>query len=173
MKLKRILHPTDYSDYSLPAMKDAFVLSKDYGAELILLHVVLCDGADKLRIDGSSSGEKAVLDRQDIFEEMRRLVSTGSQIQVKHVLRNQDPVDAIFRVQSESRCDLIVLSTHETNGMSPWFSTSLAEQIIQGAPCAVFVVKERRTFSGVEDRDASEEVPRIFEASGGTASHAG
>ncbi|RMF89285.1 MAG: universal stress protein, partial [Nitrospinota bacterium] len=40
VKIKKILMPTDFSKYSDYAMRYAATLAKDFGAELLILHVV-------------------------------------------------------------------------------------------------------------------------------------
>ena len=40
LPIRKILHPTDFSEHSKPAFEFACALSRDYGAELLILHVL-------------------------------------------------------------------------------------------------------------------------------------
>jgi nucleotide-binding universal stress UspA family protein len=39
LAIRRILHPTDFSDLSPPAFEMACSLARDFGAELVVCHV--------------------------------------------------------------------------------------------------------------------------------------
>lgn len=49
-----------------------------------------------------------------------------------------DPVQQILRMAEETRWDLIVMGTQ---GLSRWFTSSVAEQVVRKAACSVLVAK--------------------------------
>lgn len=144
MKMRKILHPTDYSNSSLPALKEAIGLAKEYRAELILLHVGNAVGLQGPGSGRNQSENQVTIDRGRHLDEIRVVISAVANLQVKHVLSDQDPVAAIFRVQEECRCDLIVLWANSENAWNQWFTPTLAEEVVRQAHCPVLVIKEGR-----------------------------
>jgi len=68
-------------------------------------------------------------------------------------LRNEVPADTLVRIGSPALeivetarnipADLIVISTHGRTGLKHVFLGSVAEHVVQRAPCPVLVVRER------------------------------
>jgi hypothetical protein len=52
-----------------------------------------------------------------------------------------EPAETILRVAEESGCDLIVLGTHGRSGMSYVLTGSIAQQVVQKAPCPVLTFR--------------------------------
>ena len=144
MHPKKILHPTDYSETSRPALREALELARDHGASLVLLHVVDSLGPEQLTYQESVSADQPSAYRQQLFDELRHVLPAGTQLHVDYVLSEEDPVTAILRTREELGCDLIVLGTHGTTGVRRWFTGSLAEEVVRRAPCPVLVVKADR-----------------------------
>jgi len=141
MHPKKILHPTDYSESSRPALKEALTLARDHGAGLVLLHVVDSLGPEHLTYRESVSAHQPSAYRQQLFDELRHILPAGTHLHVDYVISEEDPVTAILRTQAELACDLIVLGTHGTTGVRRWFTGSVAEEVVRRAPCPVLVVK--------------------------------
>jgi nucleotide-binding universal stress UspA family protein len=51
------------------------------------------------------------------------------------------PADVIINFSKENSIDLIVMSTHGRTGFSHWAFGSIAEKVLKGAPCPVFLVR--------------------------------
>jgi nucleotide-binding universal stress UspA family protein len=138
---KKILHPTDYSQSSRPALAEAVSLARDHQAGLVLLHVVDSLGPEQLTFQESVSADQPAAYRQRLFDELRHVLPADLHAHVDYVLSEEDPLTAILRTQAELGCDLIVLGTHGTTGLRHWFTGSLAEEVVRRAPCPVLVVK--------------------------------
>jgi len=145
MRPQKILHPTDYSESSRPALKEALDLAREYAAGLVLLHVVDSLGPEQLTYRESVSADQPSAYRQQLFDELRHTLPAGTDLHVDYVLSEEDPVTAILRTQAELGCDLIILGTHGVTGVRRWFSGSEAEEVVRRAPCPVLVVKHDRT----------------------------
>lgn len=52
----------------------------------------------------------------------------------------QNPGDTIAKIAGEIGADLIVMPTHGRSGLQRWFVGSVAERVMERAPCAVLVV---------------------------------
>ena len=141
MHPKKILHPTDYSESSRPALAEALNLAREHQAGIVLLHIVDSLGPEQLTYRESVSADQPSAYRQQLFDQLRHVLPAGTQLHVDYVLSEEEPVTAILRTQDELRCDLIVLGTHGTTGVRRWFNGSVAEEVVRRAPCPVLVVK--------------------------------
>ncbi|HEY1378305.1 MAG TPA: universal stress protein [Gemmataceae bacterium] len=141
MRFQRILHPTDYTDTSHPALHYAADLAHDAGGDLVLLHVVDTLGMDNVPYGQVASPDQPAAYRRQLFDELRREAPGDPKVHVEYVLSEEDPVTAILRAAADFDCDLIVLGTH---GVSRWkrlLVGSIAEQVVRQAACPVLVVK--------------------------------
>jgi len=69
-------------------------------------------------------------------DEMRREVA------VEALVRTGSPAVEIIEVARSLPADLIVISTHGRTGLTHVLLGSVAEHVVQRAPCPVFVVRE-------------------------------
>jgi nucleotide-binding universal stress UspA family protein len=141
MHPKKILHPTDYSATSRPALMEAINLAREHEAGLVLLHVVDSLGPEQLTYRESVSADQPAAYRRQLFNELRHVLPAEIHLHVDYVLSEEDPLTAILRTQAELGCDLVVLGTHGTTGLRHWFTGSVAEEVVRRAPCPVLVVK--------------------------------
>ena len=141
MHPKKILHPTDHSESSRPALAEAVNLAREHQAGLVLLHVVDSLGPEELPYRDSMSADQPAAYRRHLFDKLRHLLPGDLHLHVDYVLSEEDPVTAILRTQAELSYDLIVLGTHGTTGVRRWFTGSVAEEVVRRAPCSVLVVK--------------------------------
>jgi nucleotide-binding universal stress UspA family protein len=144
MHPRKILHPTDYSESSRPALREAIALAEEHDAKLVLLHVVESLGPENLSYGESVTAHQPEAFRRALFDELRHILPPESHVRADLVLSEEDLVTAILRTQAEFDCDLIVLGTHGLTGLRRWLSGSVAEEVVRRAPCEVLVVKEPR-----------------------------
>lgn len=147
MPIRLILHPTDFSASSWPALGVARALARANGAKITLLHVapaeVLPGGTFYAPAD--LGPEREALAR--LRDETARAGLEGS---VQTRFSQGDPVTEILRAAEELRCDLIVMGTHGRTGLRRLLMGSTAESVIRKAACPTLVVKD------VPDRRAEE-----------------
>jgi len=153
MHPKSILHPTDYTESSRPALQEAISLAEEHNARLVLLHVVESLGPENLTYGESVSPNQPETYRQQLFEELRHILPPEAHVQADYVLSEEDLVTAILRTQADLGCDMIVLGTH---GVRRWFTRGVAEEIVRRAPCPVLVVKESRVPEPLSEFTATE-----------------
>jgi nucleotide-binding universal stress UspA family protein len=141
-KLKRILVPIDFSGCSKKALQYALPLAKEHQAALTLLYVVAYGpgeyrGADYFQLEASmkEGGEKELA--KLAVDEVRGEVSTDTLVRVG------SPAREIIETAKSLPADLIVISTRGRTGLNHVFLGSVAEHVVQRAPCPVFVVRER------------------------------
>lgn len=142
-KIKHILVPIDFSDCSKKAVQYALPLAKEHEAALTLLYVVP---------PAYGTGEYGGIDHA----QLEAIMKEGGEKELVNLavdeVRGEVPADTLVRVGSPAReiidtarslpADLIVISTHGRTGLKHVFLGSVAEHVVQRAPCPVFVVRE-------------------------------
>jgi universal stress protein A len=135
--LRRILHPTDFSEQSEAAFRLAASLARDHGARLTVIHVVqppTLYAAEGLVI-------VPTLDLEPIREQLARIQAKDPLVSVEHVLVEGDPAAEILKAASEYKCDLIVIGTHGRTGLGRMLMGSVAENVVRKATCPVLTLK--------------------------------
>lgn len=164
MHPKKILHPTDYSEESRPALREAAELAHEHGAALVLLHVVDTLGPEKLTFGEVGAGPQPELYRARLLDELHHARPADPELRVEYVLSEEEVVTAILRTAADLGCDLIVMSSHGTSGLARWFTGSVAEEVVRRAACPVLVIKPPRPPEELPEMEATDLHPgRIVE----------
>ena len=138
LKIRTILHPTDFSERSEFAFRLACSLARDYGARLTVLHVA----EPPMAVAGEGIlWLPLAVDEQPPRERLQQLRPADPKVQVEHRLVEGDAAAEILRVAEETKCDMIVLGTHGRTGLGRVLMGSVAEQIVRKALCSVLTVK--------------------------------
>jgi len=111
---RRILVPTDFTDVSMVALKEAATLARECEAELIVLF-----DDDRERV------EMPIYLRQKIDEVVPLAVP------VEPVVVIDGPVDAILTVAEERDADWIVMGTHARKGSARALQGSITEEVVR------------------------------------------
>jgi len=138
LPIRTVLHPTDFSDYSDYAFRLACSLARDYGARLVVVHVV--------ELPVAIYGNGLVLpppqvNKEPLQAKLQQLLPRDPKVQVEHRLVEGDAATEILRVAGEAKCDLIVMGTHGRTGLGRLLMGSVAEQVVRKASCPVLTVK--------------------------------
>ncbi|HYB44589.1 MAG TPA: universal stress protein [Candidatus Methylomirabilis sp.] len=144
-RVRRILHPTDFSRASRAAFAKAVEMAGANGAELVVAHVLnpvvpmVGDGyvVPKVYEDIEASaraGAKKELDRL-----LARAKKTG--VRARGVLLEGATHEQITRVAKSARADLIVIGTHGRTGLAKFFLGSVAGRVVSTAACPVLTVR--------------------------------
>jgi len=144
-RVRRILHPTDFSRASRAAFAKAVEMAGANGAELVVAHVLnpvvpmVGDGSvvPKVYEDIEASaraGAKKELDRL-----LARAKKTG--VRARGVLLEGATHEQITRVAKSARADLIVIGTHGRTGLAKFFLGSVAGRVVSTAACPVLTVR--------------------------------
>lgn len=142
---RRILFPTDFSDYSLSALPYAIGLAEDYGAELHVLHVVPTPDwavqfeqvAPVLEPSFFEDMEKAAAERLRALAAER----VGDHLRVTTAVRRGVAFLEIVHYAREQEIDLIVIATHGRSGLQHALFGSVAEKVVRKAPCPVLSIR--------------------------------
>ncbi len=102
LPIHTILHPTDFTDRSEYAFHLASALTRDYGARLVLLHVVA--PAVAVYGEGALPLDPEVLARE-AQERLNRLEVPGANVRAERLFAEGDPATEILRVAREIHAD--------------------------------------------------------------------
>jgi nucleotide-binding universal stress UspA family protein len=144
LKIKQILVPIDFSECSKKGLRYAVALAREHKAAITIAYVVPSI---------AMLGEYGGIDYASLNKEMResadRELATVVVDEVRGVVpsdtmvRTGSPAGEIVSIAKTLPADLIVISTHGRTGLKHAFMGSVAERVVQTAPCPVLVVRER------------------------------
>ena len=140
ISIRRILVPIDFSEHSLYALSYADTFAKEFGAEMVLAHVVERTPYEIYAAQGFLPDvplyplvNNQLLDLDYIKAETKKQLdklageSRGGPCQTD--VRDGNPVEALLEIAKSHKCDLLVICTHGRTGMSHFLMGSVAEKI--------------------------------------------
>jgi nucleotide-binding universal stress UspA family protein len=141
--LKLILFPTDFSEASTEALSAAVTMAQTFHAAIEVLHVdlgvtlVLPPPGDVLSMPIAS--EKAMA------EAAEKLDRTVAELRAKNIVCTEASASgrthaAITEHAARIGAGLIVMGSHGHHGLGHLLLGSVAEKVVQNAPCPVLVV---------------------------------
>ena len=135
--LKNILVATDFSAAAATAVLYGRELARAYGATLHVLHVVDHVFVGPFAADPDAI-EEAALESLNarLTDDDRTMLHARVVVELSH-----SPAKAIVAYARAAGIDLIITGTHGRHGARRVLLGSVAEQIIQTAPCPVLTVK--------------------------------
>ena len=146
-KPHRILVPTDMSDHSYKAMRNAFDIARQYNSEVFLLHVIQ-DPVRQCAIDFCiSEGLFIKLQEQmieSVREEMMILLERFPSIDpdtIRADVKIGVPYQEIVKEADEREIDLIVISSHGSSGLAKYLVGSVARHVLLEAKCSVLLTR--------------------------------
>lgn len=143
---KRILVPTDFSDYSDVALKQALELAKQYHARVYLLHVAQpvtqCTADFCLDAATVEQAEKTEIHHaEEMMQNELNKFSEFQEIEVISDIREGQPVEEILKEQEEKGVDLIVMPSHGRTGLMKRLMGQLTEKIMEEAKTPILLVR--------------------------------
>ena len=142
-RLKRILVPIDFSDCSRKALRYALPFAREFGADLILMHIVevayLAGEFGTTDFVAMEADLKAGAERQ--LQQLGQ-AEIGSSVAWRIEVRSGRAAPEIAVAAREIEADLIVIATHGRTGLKHVLLGSVAENVVRHAPCPVLTVRE-------------------------------
>jgi len=144
LEVKTILNARSFSEPSAAAHQLACDVARRYEAKLILLHVT--DKPVYSYFEQASELPPDELQRKP-FASLQLPAESEQGLNVEHRITEGDAVQQILRVAHDENCELIVLGMQGSgpNGVSRWFTTSVAEDVVRQAACSVLISKASPT----------------------------
>ncbi len=149
--IKHILVPTDGSELSTKAVKEAINFARDLGANLTALHVVGQYHPPFLK-GGYKMPEIHVMLKQRFEEQSaaraNQIMADVKEIAAEHrvkcscvLAKNDSPYDAIIRQARKSKCDLIMMASHGRRGLDAILLGSETTKVLTHSKIPVLVVR--------------------------------
>lgn len=140
MMYKKILVPTDGSEFAKKAQKHALFLAKVSGAELVAVSVTENNFVNGLPLDDEIYQLNQVLKErsEENLKEFDEL--NEDDLKVTHVIREGSPAKVILEIAKEEDIDLIVMGSSGKSGFDRFIMGSVADKVVNSAKCAVLVV---------------------------------
>ena len=144
--LTKILVPVDFSDESKKSVHYAVALARQFGASIVLLHVM------EPVVYPSDVGYGPVVvqapNNRAIKKARARLTAlgkkqVGDKILAETVVLTGSSWYEITEAAKALEIDLIVIGTHGYTGLDHALMGSTAEKVVRHAPCPVFVVRKK------------------------------
>jgi nucleotide-binding universal stress UspA family protein len=139
---QKILIPTDGSDYSLRAAEYGISIAKMLGAQIMVVYVM-----DEIVLNQISK----VTERKDVERELKKDgqryinyilgVAEKEGVKAASILAKGRPFEQIVHIAKGLSMDLIVMGTYGLRGAERILIGSVAERVIEYAPCPVMVIK--------------------------------
>ena len=147
MAYKKILVCLDGSPLAEAALPHAQILASDEEAEVILLRVS-ANPAAEFSFSDPAIANKFIQDME--AETLNYLQAVRSRLQkagfrTSFLIRQGTVAETILQTASETKTDVIVMSTHGRSGIQRWLLGSVADRIITHSNIPVMLIRPGTT----------------------------
>lgn len=142
---KKILCPVDFSEFTKDVIAYAADISKQYGAELHVLHVIP-NLTYFTPYESFLTPENLVAIEKNIQDEVDRdfgKVLKNVDIDVKKAVRTGVAFVEIIDYAKAEGIDLIVMGTHGRSGIEHILIGNVAEKVVRKSPCPVMTIRPK------------------------------
>lgn len=144
-KIKKILVPIDFSNYSKNALRYAVDFAKHFDAKILLIYVVepmiypadFSMGQVSIPSMDIDMNERA---RDELNNLAKSDITKGADVET--IIKSGKPFVEINETATEKDIDLIIISTHGHTGVEHMLFGSTAEKVVRKAPCPVLTLRE-------------------------------
>jgi len=140
---KKILLPTDGSEYANKAAEHAIWIAKESGAEIVALTVMETSTFIGLPVDDLIIRIKEIFEEEasNSLDKIKKLVEeSGHDIKLTLKTDEGSPADSILNTIEEEGVDLVVMGTSGKHGLDRFLLGSVTEKVVRSAKCPVLVV---------------------------------
>jgi len=144
-RIRRILHPSDFSRASGAAFSQAVALAKTNNAELLVVHVLapilpmLGDGYVSPKVYEDLVASARGYGKKNLDALVAKAKKAG--VRATSVLLEGVAHEQIVRTARRLRADLVVVGTHGRTGLAKVFLGSVAGRVVAIASCPVMTVR--------------------------------
>ncbi len=140
---KRILVPTDASEYSRRALKMALELARSVQAEVVLLHVSYTPQAYwGYTISYGITVTQEQLDQNGELALEATLSGIDSeQVVIHKIVESGHPVTMIVEQIKKDNIDLVIMGSHGYGAIAGSVLGSVSQRVLQRASCPVLIIK--------------------------------
>ncbi|MFN3316852.1 MAG: universal stress protein, partial [Raineya sp.] len=148
--MKKILVPTDFSDFADKALQTALNLAQKSGAELILLNanemaVAALPIAEYYYYDKEKEQGYLQMVNESLDKTLQKIASEMdvADVKISTMVESGLLVDVIEEVAKREQVDLIVMGTQGATGTKEMLVGSNTEKVVRNAPCPVLAVPKK------------------------------
>ena len=146
LKIKLILCPIDFSEFSVSAYQHALSVAEHYEAKLVAQHIVELWRHPSFDFAASAGLYEESLQafRESGKEQLQEFVKkhTHDEIQPELVLQVGVAADSILSFAQLQKADVIVMGTHGRRGFDRLMLGSVTDRVMRRAPCPVLVASK-------------------------------
>lgn len=142
---RKILLPTDFSEYSNRAFDHAVAWAEEFGSDVHLLHVLTVHNFDPFN-PGLGFPEIEIDESLHEFtdKQMQEVADSAADREPGITMETRtgfSPWSEIVDTARENDFDLIVMATHGRRGFSKLILGSTTEKVLEHAPCPVLLLR--------------------------------
>jgi nucleotide-binding universal stress UspA family protein len=143
-EIKRILVVSRITKSCQKAIHYGISLSKKYGAELSVLHIIDTFWLKGWNVPMISVEEEYKKEMKRIKQELDDVINMEKKkgMVIKELLKEGDPTEEILKVIKEENIDLVILLAHEEGRFEHFLFGRGNEEIARKMPCTVLLVKK-------------------------------
>ena len=140
VQFKKILCATDFSDFSNHTVNYGVALAKEFGARLIICHVIDLSSVaiyGEFQLDPVGQQKRIIEDANEQLEAL-----TGDQpVEWEPLITVGKPADEIIRAVEERDIDLVISATRGRSGLKRLILGSVTERLMLTLPCPLLVLR--------------------------------
>lgn len=141
--MKKILVPVDFSEHSEYALQVAAKIAKQHGAGIVLLHMI---GMSDSVLANSEIAEEAEAKYYLNLAKGKIKQYTEKEylkaVPLEGIIQNYKDFEEVNNVAGEKKCDLVIMGSHGTSGLSELFVGSNTEKVVRTSDVPVIVIKK-------------------------------
>ncbi|GAX60699.1 universal stress protein UspA and related nucleotide-binding proteins [Candidatus Scalindua japonica] len=145
IKLERILFPTDFSSTAEHALKYALTFASEHKAKLFVMHVIPNPDSPVVFGEDGESVTPPSFERMEAKakKSMEQLIPEryAKELEIENIIVQGGPLKEILKCVKKFNIDLLTMASHGRKGISHMLMGSLAEKVVQMAPCPVLTIK--------------------------------
>jgi universal stress protein A len=147
LKPTKILVPTDFSEYSDKALRQALDIALQYKAKVFVVHVIheqitqcvydYCLSTEEVQ----RAEEQLIAAAKQNLQKQLAKVPAAKEVELTADVRKGIPSEEILKEEQDKGIDLIVIASLGQTGLSKYLIGSIARNVLKGAKCPVLLTK--------------------------------
>ena len=144
-RIRRVLHPTDFSRASVAAFARAVETARSNRAELLVVNVItptflpIGNGYISPKVYEDMEASARAYAQKHLTALVAKAKKAG--VRAKGLLMEGPPPERIVQAARRKRADLVVIGTHGRTGLAKFFLGSVASRVLAISPCPVLTVR--------------------------------
>lgn len=147
LKPKKILVPTDFSEYSDKALQQGIDIARHYNSTVYLYHVIqfelrhiVVDYAIPIEVIDAVEKEQVSAAIENMKKQLARCSKTEG-VEVAMELGKGVAYEEILSKEKEKGIDLIVIASLGSTGLAKYIVGSVSRNVLKNAVCPVLLTK--------------------------------